>query len=84
MSGADFWGALIIREDGVRVRVPTNLMNSMLAIGLCALVAGCSGGSAGVATSAMPPQLQSPGLTTQSTKAAQGNVTFAIEIREPR
>jgi hypothetical protein len=64
----------------------TKRISSMFAVGLCAaMVAGCGGGAV-VGTSAMRPQSQSPVLTAQSTngvlstKAANGNVTFAIGI----
>jgi virginiamycin B lyase len=65
----------------------TDGINGVLAIGLCAvMVAACSSGGASIGTSAMRPQSQSPVLTAQSTigalstKAANGNVTFAIGI----
>jgi YVTN family beta-propeller protein len=62
-------------------------IGGVFAIGLCAaMVAGCGGGAV-VGTSAMRPQSQSSVLTEQSTngalstKAANGNVTFAIGIK---
>jgi YVTN family beta-propeller protein len=71
------------------VGLSTNrIINGVFAIGLCAvMVAGCTSGGASIGTSAMPPQSQSSVLTAQSmngalsTKAANGNVTFAIGIK---
>jgi YVTN family beta-propeller protein len=65
----------------------TKRISSMFAIGLCAVIVDGCGGGAVVGTSAMRPQSQSPVLTAQSTngalstKAANGNVTFAIRIK---
>jgi YVTN family beta-propeller protein len=66
----------------------TNRISGMLAIGLCAImIVSCSGDGASIGTSAVRPQLQSPVFTAQSTngalstKAAKGNVTFAIRIK---
>jgi hypothetical protein len=64
----------------------TKRICGVFAVGLCAaMVAGCGGGAV-VGTSAMRPQSQSSVLPAQSTngalstKAANGNVTFAIGI----
>jgi sugar lactone lactonase YvrE len=65
----------------------TKRISGMFATGLCAaMVVDCGGGGAVVGTSAMRAQSQSPVLPAQSTngalstKAANGNVTFAIGI----
>jgi DNA-binding beta-propeller fold protein YncE len=65
----------------------TKRISSMFAIGLCAIIIASCGGGAVVGTSAMRPQSQSPVVPAQSTngalstKAANGNVTFAIGIK---
>jgi YVTN family beta-propeller protein len=70
------------------VGLSTNGTNGVLAIGLCVvMVAGCSGGGASIGMSPIRPQSRSSifaaqsALTAQSTKGANGNVTFTIGIK---
>jgi hypothetical protein len=65
----------------------TKRISRVFAVGLCAIIIASCGGGAVVGTTAMRPQSQNPVLPAQSTngalstKAANGNVTFAIAIK---